>query len=140
MVSYVPLLECPNVLGAAIDLAVPTSKPVKVFYINATDGGYIQDGITYGRLAYNIDYPNVPYQGGLATNLSSNVASLYLSVLTPEYSFSIDKTGRILLGGLSRWFGCYGISYGQQVPSINWEYGTGLTTQKECQPITLHKA
>jgi len=127
------------VIGAAIDLAVPASKPQKVFYINATDGGYVQDGITYGRLAYNIDYPNVPYQGGLATNLSSNVANLLLSVEPPEYSFSISKSGEIQLDGLSRWFGCTGYSYGQPVPSINWQYGTGATTQKDCQKIKLVK-
>jgi len=125
-------------VGAAIDQAVPGGYD-KVFYLNSTDGGYYQDGVQYGRLMYNVAYPQVPYMGGLETNISSNVAALWLSVVDPRYDFSFSKTGELLLGGLSRWLGCTTYTaYGPKA-GINWQYGTGTPTTPDCQPITIYK-
>jgi len=126
-------------VGAGIDQAVPGNSPDKTYFLNSTYG-YYSDGIQYGSLAYNIDYPAIPFAGGLETNTSSNVAALWLSVVEPLYSFSFDSEGRLLLDGLSRWFGCTTYTaYGPKA-GINWEYGTGKTTTEDCQPITIYKA
>ena len=120
--------------------AVPGGSPDRVFYLNSTDGGSVVNGVQYGRLMYNIDYPNVPFQGGLETNTSSNVAAFWLSVVEPLYTFSFGKDGELLLDGLSRWFGCTTYTaYGPKA-GINWQYGTGKTTTADCQPLTIYKA
>jgi len=125
-------------VGAAIDQAVPGGYE-KVFYLNSTEGGFYQNGVQYGRLMYNVDYPAIPFAGGLSTNTSSNVAAFWLSVVDPLYTFSFDSKGRLLLDGLSRWYGCTTYTaYGPKA-GINWEYGTGKTTTHDCQPLTIYR-
>lgn len=128
-------------IGAAIDLAVPAGSPDKHFYLNGTESGYVgQDGTKYGSLYYNVYYPQIPFRGGLAIDPTSNVAQLWLSVAYENTNFSFDKSGKLLLDGVSRWFGCTSLtSYGPKF-GINWEFGTAAPSTKDCVPVTIHKA
>ena len=126
-------------IGAAIDLAVPSGAPNKNFYLNGTES-YEQDGVQYGTLHYNVNYPQTPYVGGLAIDASSNVAQLWLSVVYEQSDFSFDNSSRLLLGGLSRWVGCTSLtSYGPKL-AINWVLGTSAPSTDDCVPVTIVKA
>jgi hypothetical protein len=139
-------------IGAAIDLAIPAGAASKVFYINGTEDGYVGTDaygkkIQYGRLMYNVDYPAVPYMGGIQYNLSSNLAELWLSVVDPLYNFGIDSKGKLVLGifngekdtALSRWQGCTSdTNYGPK-QGLNWQFGKGSPTEKDCVGVEIYK-
>lgn len=142
-------------IGAGINLAVVESHSIKGqsdFYLNYTSYSFNEDGngnptgpvdCTYGALAYAVA-PNLPFQGGLNVNLTSNVAQLWLSIiddLPGTGQFQFNHKGELTLGGAQRWLGCESSFEGYgPYPAVNWEFGTGAPTDKSCVPITIVKA
>ena len=140
-------------IGAGINLAVVGSRspPIPIpesrydtYYLNTTYGfpaNPSDPGSTAsGTLVYPIyeQYP-LAVTGSLSYNSSSNIAQLWLSVVSPSYEFSFDSKGRLGLRGLfDRWYVCHKLatSYGPKT-GVAWRLGTGSIDDKDCVPIWI---
>ncbi|RPA85441.1 hypothetical protein BJ508DRAFT_411861 [Ascobolus immersus RN42] len=137
-------------VGAATNIAQLASSPAYTwpYYINMT-GGFTYDPIDrltkQGRLRYRVEgRDDIPFNGNLWFNTSSNAAALYISVQTPLYTFGFDEKGwgdfLGLDGIFDRWYVCqqltsYGFKWG-----VTWRMGEGeVDASRGCTKISLKR-
>lgn len=144
-------------IGAGIDLAIPMAGPAVgpsksnyySYYLDTSYGSAPKPiptdplvGAT-GTLQYPMLAQNpTAVTANLQFNTSSNRANLLLSVLTPTYGWTFDKTGRLGITDIyTRWYVCKDVDTPYRLKTgLVWKLGEATIDRKaECDAVQIKR-